>query len=128
MTCFECKTGPCPPPAGSTVFAHNGEAALEYRLCPIYVENRSVIFFDIFFRGEDQTVRYLTKIKKGFITMALEITPWRRFGSIRPFRREMEDLWDRFFRDMPLSERTWEWAPSVDISEYPNPRRANKRK
>ena len=48
--------------------------------------------------------------------MAFEIAPWRRRG-LRPSRRGSEDFWDDFFRDMPLSESRFEWAPSVDVSE-----------
>ena len=49
--------------------------------------------------------------------MALDITPWRRSGGLRPFWREMDDFWNRFFEEMPLAERAWGWSPSVDISE-----------
>jgi HSP20 family protein len=49
--------------------------------------------------------------------MALEITPWRRHGSLRPYWRETEDFFNRFFRDMPLAEGAWQFAPEVDISE-----------
>jgi HSP20 family protein len=49
--------------------------------------------------------------------MAFELSPWRRSSELRPFWREMEDLWDRFFRERPLAESGWQWAPSVDISE-----------
>ena len=49
----------------------------------------------------------------------MEIIPWRPFGrEITPFRREMDDLWRRFFGEMPLA-RTFaeEWWPTVDVSE-----------
>jgi HSP20 family protein len=49
--------------------------------------------------------------------MAYELTPWRRSGALRPFWREMDDLWNRFFGEMPLAEGAWEWMPSVDVSE-----------
>lgn len=49
--------------------------------------------------------------------MALEMTPWRRPGGLRPFWREMDDFWKRFFSEMPLAERATEWEPAVDISE-----------
>jgi HSP20 family protein len=29
----------------------------------------------------------------------------------------MDDLWNRFFGEMPLAEHAWEWMPSVDIAE-----------
>jgi len=49
--------------------------------------------------------------------MAYELTPWRRTGALRPVWREMDDLWNRFFGQMPLAERAWEWMPDVDIAE-----------
>jgi HSP20 family protein len=49
--------------------------------------------------------------------MALELMPWRRSGGIRPFWREKDDFWNRFFGEMPLEGRTWNWEPAVDISE-----------
>jgi HSP20 family protein len=49
--------------------------------------------------------------------MALEMTPWRRSGGLRPFWREMDNFWNRFFTEMPMAERAWEWSPDVDISE-----------
>lgn len=48
--------------------------------------------------------------------MAFEIAPWRRRG-LRPSWRGSDDFWNDFFRDMPLSESRFEWAPSVDVSE-----------
>jgi HSP20 family protein len=56
-------------------------------------------------------------IGKGEEDMAFEIAPWRRSAGMRPYWREMDDFFNRFFRNMPLTERGWEWAPSVDISE-----------
>jgi len=49
--------------------------------------------------------------------LAYEVTPWRRTGALRPVWREMDDLLNRFFGEMPLAERAWEWMPSVDIAE-----------
>jgi len=49
--------------------------------------------------------------------MPLELTPWKRSVGLRPFWREMEDLWDRFLEEMPLAERPWGWTPPVDLSE-----------
>jgi HSP20 family protein len=49
--------------------------------------------------------------------MALELAPWRRRGALRPFRRELEEFWDRFFGEMPLAEGPEAWMPSIDISE-----------
>jgi len=49
--------------------------------------------------------------------MALEMTPWRRTGGLRPMWREMDDFWNRFVGEMPLTEAAWDWTPSVDISQ-----------
>jgi len=49
----------------------------------------------------------------------MDLVPWSLFGrEITPFRKEMDDLWRRFFGEMPLA-RTFaeEWLPTVDISE-----------
>jgi len=49
--------------------------------------------------------------------MALELTPWRKSSSaLRPLWREMDDLWNRFWGDMP-AEPALGWAPSIDVSE-----------
>lgn len=48
----------------------------------------------------------------------MDIVPWKPFGEMSLFRSEMDRLWDRFFREKPLSKVfSEEWAPSVDISE-----------
>ncbi len=48
----------------------------------------------------------------------MELVPWRPYGEISPFRKEMDDLWSRFFGETPFARRlTEEWSPSVDISE-----------
>ena len=48
----------------------------------------------------------------------MELVPWRPFGEISPFPKEMDDLWSRFFGETPFARRlTEEWSPSVDISE-----------
>jgi HSP20 family protein len=49
----------------------------------------------------------------------MELVPWRPFrGELTPMRREMDDLWNRFFGEAPfyrgLAE---EWSPSIDLSE-----------
>jgi HSP20 family protein len=48
--------------------------------------------------------------------MSFEITPWRTFGGLRPFRRssDREDFLSRVFREMPLERG---WSPAVDVSE-----------
>jgi HSP20 family protein len=49
----------------------------------------------------------------------MELTPWRPFGrELGTLRREMDDLWSRFFGERPLAGRlAEEWSPSVDLSE-----------
>lgn len=48
----------------------------------------------------------------------MEITPWRPFRELSAFRKEMDDLWNRFFGETPFRQAfSHEWAPSVDISE-----------
>lgn len=49
----------------------------------------------------------------------MEIIPWRPFGEeLGSLRREMDDLWRRFFGETPLARRTGEeWWPTVDASE-----------
>ena len=48
----------------------------------------------------------------------MEILPWRPFGELSLFRKEMDRLWDRVGGETPL-DRTFGdvWSPSVDISE-----------
>ena len=49
----------------------------------------------------------------------MELIPWKPFGrELSTFRREMDDLFGRFFGGFPLTSRmAEEWAPSVDVSE-----------
>jgi HSP20 family protein len=48
----------------------------------------------------------------------MEIVPWRPFGELSSFRREMDRLWNRFLGESPFTGAlTEEWLPSVDISE-----------
>ena len=48
----------------------------------------------------------------------MELMPRRSFGGLTSLRREMDDLWNRFFSDFPVLRRhEGEWAPSVDVSE-----------
>ena len=48
----------------------------------------------------------------------MEIIPWRPFGELSSFRKEMDRLWDRVGGETPLSRTFGEtWSPSVDISE-----------
>jgi HSP20 family protein len=51
--------------------------------------------------------------------MPATLTHWRPgFGLLDPFRKEMEDLMDRFFGDEPGSGRAVQaWAPRVDVEE-----------
>ena len=48
----------------------------------------------------------------------MELSPWRPFGELNPFRKEMERLWNRFLGETPFARTFNEmWSPSVDISE-----------
>ena len=48
----------------------------------------------------------------------MELMPWRPFGEIGSLRKEMDNLWSRFFREIPsMGAFTEEWLPSADISE-----------
>lgn len=48
----------------------------------------------------------------------MELVPWRPFGELSSFRKEMDRLWDRFFGDKPFGRMfTEEWLPAVDLSE-----------
>lgn len=48
----------------------------------------------------------------------MDIVPWRPFGELGRLRREMDDLWSRFFGETSLpSIFAREWAPTVDVSE-----------
>lgn len=48
----------------------------------------------------------------------MELIPWRPFGTIGSSRRDLDRLWNRFFRETPSTGTvTEEWLPSVDISE-----------
>ena len=48
----------------------------------------------------------------------MELMPWRPLSGLSPFRKEMDDLWNRFFNDIPRIRRfEGEWSPFVDVSE-----------
>ena len=48
----------------------------------------------------------------------MELVPWRPLGMLSSSRKELDRLWDRFFREIPsMKAFTEEWLPSVDISE-----------
>jgi len=48
----------------------------------------------------------------------MEIVPRSSFGELSTLRREMDDLWSRFFGETRLPRIfAREWLPSVDISE-----------
>ena len=49
----------------------------------------------------------------------MELVPWRPFErELSPFRREVENLWSRFFSEVPFIRAfKEEWSPTVDISE-----------
>ena len=59
--------------------------------------------------------------------MARELTVWKPFGEIAPFRdfermrRDMDRLWNSFFERGTLrSEEGGEWLPSLDVAETKN--------
>jgi HSP20 family protein len=48
----------------------------------------------------------------------MELVPWRPFSGLSSLRREMDNLWSRFFSDLPTVRGfEGEWAPSADVSE-----------
>ena len=48
----------------------------------------------------------------------MDLVPWRPFGELSSFRKEMDRLWDRIGGETPLARTFGEvWSPSVDISE-----------
>jgi len=51
----------------------------------------------------------------------MELIPWRPFGELSTFRREMDRLWDRVFAGEPFARSfVGEWSPTVDVSETKN--------
>ena len=59
--------------------------------------------------------------------MARELTVWKPFGELAPFRdfewmrRDMDRLWNSFFERGTLrSEEGGEWLPSLDVAETKN--------
>lgn len=48
----------------------------------------------------------------------MDIVPWRPFRELGPMRREMDNLWNRFFGETSMpSVFSQEWVPTVDVSE-----------
>ncbi len=48
----------------------------------------------------------------------MELVPWRPFRELGTLRREMDNLWNRFFGETSMpSVFSQEWAPMVDVSE-----------
>ncbi|MBN1841444.1 MAG: hypothetical protein JW883_04065 [Deltaproteobacteria bacterium] len=48
----------------------------------------------------------------------MEVVPWRPFRELGTVRREMDELWNRFFGETRFPRVfAREWVPSVDISE-----------
>jgi len=48
----------------------------------------------------------------------MPLARWRPFGELESLRREMDRLWERFYREVfPSEPREREWAPSVDLCE-----------
>ena len=51
----------------------------------------------------------------------MDLVPWRPFGELSSFRKEMDRLWDRFGGESQLAKTFGDvWSPSVDISETKN--------
>ena len=48
--------------------------------------------------------------------MKMDLTPWRPTGELSRLRREMDDLWSRFF-GAPAETVSTAWMPSIDLSE-----------
>jgi HSP20 family protein len=47
----------------------------------------------------------------------MELVPWRLGGGLGPYRKEMDRMWDEFFRESPFSRRLTQWTPLIDMSE-----------
>lgn len=48
----------------------------------------------------------------------MDLMPWKPSGELTSLRREMDNLWNRFFGETVLPRFvSEEWLPSVDISE-----------
>ena len=48
----------------------------------------------------------------------MDIVPWRPLRELGPLRREMDNLWNRFFGETSIpSVFSQEWVPTVDVSE-----------
>jgi len=50
--------------------------------------------------------------------MAASLTPWRpMFGMFEPFRKEMDEMMERFFPEGENGAALRQWAPRVDVEE-----------
>ena len=48
----------------------------------------------------------------------MELMPWRPMIGLTSLMRDMDDLWNRFFTNVPsIRQIEGEWNPSVDITE-----------
>ena len=48
----------------------------------------------------------------------MELTPWKPMRGLTSLRRDMDDLWNRFFTNVPsIRQFENEWNPSVDVTE-----------
>jgi len=57
-------------------------------------------------------------VKRGKEVFNMPLIRWRPFGELESLRREMDRLWDRFYRVLPPTEaRERGWEPSLDLSE-----------
>ena len=51
----------------------------------------------------------------------MELVPWKPFGELSSFRKEMDRLWNRFAGEASFAKTfTEEWFPSVDVLEAKN--------
>ena len=50
----------------------------------------------------------------------MELVPWKSFGGLTPFRREIDDLFERFFGERTPIESREGWIPALDVLETKN--------
>lgn len=51
----------------------------------------------------------------------MDLMPWKPMGELTSLRREMDNLWSRFFGESALTGfPSDKWCPSLDISETKN--------
>lgn len=50
----------------------------------------------------------------------MELVPWKPFGGLTPFRREIDDLLERFLGERAPIESREGWVPALDVLETKN--------